>query len=116
MTLDRVFVDLTPDQIRTLLLALANRLDKGFTTADAEQFCSDLLASSADDDLLIEPIVEFQGVELPFAIDAFKSESALVQLVFLTPAVLADLVEAEVRASLGDVSIRRIPTPPGVAE
>jgi hypothetical protein len=114
MTLDRVFVHLAPDQIRALLVALANRFDDGFTTADAEQFFSRLAASSADDDLLIEPIVAFQGSRLPFAIDAFKGESALVELVFLTPPVLADLVETELRV-IGDVSMRRVSTEPGVA-
>jgi hypothetical protein len=115
MTLDRVFVHLQPEQIRTLLLAIAARLDGGFTPVDVEQFCSDLPTQSADDDLLIEPIVVYQGAQLPLVIDAFKHDSPSLELVFMTPAVLADLVEGEVRASFGDISLRRLPSRPGMA-
>jgi hypothetical protein len=116
VTLDRVFIDLAPEQIRTLLVAIAARLDDGFTAADAEQFCTNLVAAAVDDDLLIEPGVTFRGARLPFAIDAFKGESESVELVFFAPAVLADLVESEVRATLGDVGVRRVPTKHGLAE
>ena len=109
MTLDRIFVRLQPEQIRTLLLAIAGRLDDGFTRADAEQFCSDLATLSADDDLLIEPIVTYEGVQLPLVIEAFKDASPSLELVFMTPALLADVAEREVRSLFGDIGVRRTP-------
>jgi len=115
VTLDRVFVRLPPQQIRTLLLAIAARLDDGFTKANVEQFCSELVALSADDDLMIEPIVAYQGAQLPLVIDAFKDASPSLELVFMTPALLADLAESEVRALFGDISVRRIPGPTEIA-
>lgn len=109
MKLDRLFVDLAPEQVRMLLLAVANRLDSGFTATDVEQFCEDLARVEPDDDLLVEPTVRFQGDELPFVVDAFKNETDILEIAFIAPAVLVDLVQEEIRRSFGELKVRRIP-------
>jgi hypothetical protein len=108
MKLDRLFADLVPEQLRMLLLAVASRFDSGFTAIEVERFCLDLAEVEPDDDLLVEPIILFQGEELPFVVDAFKNETDTLEVAFIAPAALADVVEEEIRRSLGGIDVRRI--------
>jgi len=108
MRLDRVFVDLPHDKVRVLLLALAQRLDGGFTAADAEEFSTDQSVLASDDDLLIEPMVLFGGEQLPFVVDVLSHDADTTALVFIVPRVLATLVQEEIRASFGVTPMRVI--------
>jgi hypothetical protein len=108
MLLDRVFVQVTDDQLRLLLLTLAGHLEAGFTPAEVDAFCAGVVALEPDDDLLAEPTVSFQGEELPFAVDVFKDEHGDLEAVFLLAPVLTPLVEDEARSLAGATSVRSL--------
>ncbi len=109
MKLDRLFVDLPLDKVRVSLLALARRLDGGFTGAEAEQFCADLARLETEDDLLLERTVLVGGFEAPFVIDVLGHDKDAFSLAFIAPRMLAALVQEEIRAACGVTTIRVIP-------
>ena len=59
-----------------------------------------------DDDLLIEPMVSYQGRPLPLVLDVFFEEGSPPELAVLAPAPLLTLVVEQIRASLGARDVR----------
>ena len=108
MLLDRVFVNVTDDQLKSLLLQLASHLGHGLTADEIEDFCAGVVALEPDDDLLIEPAVSFGGEELPFVVDVFKDEHCALEAVFLVAPEITSLVEDEARSLVGGAAVRKI--------
>ncbi len=106
MKLDRVFADISLDDLPVLLFAVAKRFDRSLTAIDVDRFCADVKGLAADDDMLIEQKVVTDGQELPFAIDVFKDVSGELEAVFLAPTVLSAIVQEEARKLLGSDRLR----------
>jgi hypothetical protein len=111
MKLDRVFVNLKLEQLRVLLVGVARHLE-GFADADVEEICGKVANLESDDDVLVEPIVRFQGKSMPLVVNVFGSEAEINEVVFIVPASLADLVQAECRRLVDSGAIRRISAEP----
>ena len=107
MNLDRVFAQVTGDQLKAVLHALVPRLD-GFSVDDADRLCADVAALQADDDVLIEPTISFQGAALPFVVDVFKDADGALEAVFMLPPVLTALVQDAACAVVGAVAVPSI--------
>ena len=110
MKLDRIFFELPGDQVRRLLVGVARQLEEGFTVEESEQFCANLVTLGDGEDLLIEPIVLFQGHPSPFVVNAFKQGSENYELVFIVPEVLAELVTVVAGDACGQVPVRILPS------
>ena len=107
MNLDRVFAQVTGDQLNAVLLALVPRLE-GFSADEIGRLCADVAALEADDDVLIEPTISFQGAPLPFVIDVFKDAEGALEVVFMLPPVLTSLVQDTACAVVGAAAVRSI--------
>jgi hypothetical protein len=107
MNLDRVFAQVTGDQLKAVLLMLAPRLE-GFSVDEVDRLCADVAAIEADDDVLIEPTVSFQGAALPFVVDVFKDVDGVLEVVFMLPPVLTSLVQDAACAVVGAAAVRSI--------
>jgi hypothetical protein len=107
MRLDQVFVNVSIDQLRTLLLTFASRLS-GFTATDVEDFCASVNVLDPDDDAIFEPTVSFQGEHLPFVVDVFKDAQGALEAGFLLAPMLTPLVQNEARSLVGAEAVRSI--------
>jgi hypothetical protein len=111
MNLDRVFAQVTGDQLKAVLLTLAPRLE-GFSVDEIGRLCADVVALKADDDVLIEPTISFQGAALPFVVDVFKDVDGALEVVFMLPPVLTSLVQYAACAVVGAAAVRSIVAEP----
>jgi hypothetical protein len=107
MNLDRVFVQVAGDQLKAVLLALVPRLD-GLSVDDTDRHCADVAALEADDDVLIEATISFQGTALPFVVDVFKDADGALEAVFMLPPVLTSLVQDAACAVVGAAAVRSV--------
>jgi len=107
MNLDRVFVQVTGDQLEAVLLALAPKLE-GLSADEIGRLCADVAALEADDDVLFEPTISFRGADVPFVVDVFKDAEGALELVFMLPSVLTSLVQDAACAIVGAAAVRSI--------
>jgi hypothetical protein len=94
--LERLLMDAPLKVLEAVLAGVRAQLGEGLSEAEVADFVARVHRLKADDDLLIEPIVEFRGESVPFVVDAFATESESLEVVFIAPASLVDVVEAEV--------------------
>jgi len=106
--LERLAVRTSLEQVSALLLAVAERLDGGFSRDDVEEFCTGVSRLDVGDDLVAEPAVSFRRTMYAFVIDVSRREGAVFEIAFIAAGVLIDMVEREARESLEDVRIRRM--------
>ncbi len=102
--LERIFVNLSAGQLRSLLTAVAGHVGS-FGPGVVDCFCTTLAASDPAD-RIAEHIVTIDGEAMPFIMDAWESEGGITEFVFLVPRRLGDLIQAEC-ASLG-ADVRRM--------
>jgi hypothetical protein len=112
MTLDRVFVKLTREQITSLLTGLAVRLGGGLTQERARQFEAELQRLPAHDDRMLEVAVLVAGIEHRFVLDVFGGENEALDAAFLVPAIIARVVVEELQRLFDKVPIRHLAAMP----
>jgi hypothetical protein len=86
--LDRLFVALKPDEVRALLLRLADDLATDLTAARVEGFCAELLDDDSEDDPLLE---------------------AEAELMVLGPPPVVEQVQRQIESFCASASLRLIP-------
>lgn len=106
--LERLIVNLSREQVHLVLLAVAARLDSGFSRDDAEEFCAQLDELEPDDELVVEPAVSFRRATFPFGIEVAKTGADSFAVGVVGPAAAIDMVEAEIRGGLIGAGVRRM--------
>lgn len=105
MKLDRLFTSMTTPQLERLLLAVAARLNDGFTAADAGEAAAQCSSLADGESLLLEPIVQLKGVAVPFIVDVSR-EGPLLQLAFITAPPLTGLLEHEFAGATPTLAVK----------
>ncbi len=106
--LDRVIVSLSRADAGALLRYCAKSIDAGFTPEDAEQLADRIAQLADDDDVLIEPRVQFGGREQPFIANAFGEAGERCEVLFIAESELADVIEGHAM-QLPNAELRRLP-------
>ena len=105
--LDRLLAELTPEQVRSLLLRLADELETDLTAERVEQFHREMTELAVDDDALLEGAVEDEGQTVPLLLEFFKNAAADELLVVAPPGIVA-LVLREIESLVEEPRVRVI--------
>jgi hypothetical protein len=107
--LERVFVTLPVHHVRRLLHAIVRHLEAGLSRDEVEKFCALLEGEHEWNDLIIEPIVRFEGQELPFIVDVLDEESDMFEIVFTSPPAISQIVLREIQLECSEITPKVIP-------
>lgn len=107
--LDRLFVALKPDEVRALLLRLADDLATDLTAARVEGFCAELLEGDSEDDPLLETEVQYEDLTVPLVFEYIRDSEAGAELMVLGPPPVVQEVQRQITSLCGSASLRLIP-------
>jgi hypothetical protein len=107
--LDRLFVALKPDEVRALLLRLADDLATDLTAARVEGFCAELLDDDSEDDPLLETEVQYEDRTVPLVFEYIKDSEAEAELMVLGPPPVVEQVQRQIESFCASASLRLIP-------
>jgi hypothetical protein len=110
--LDRLFVGLEPDEVRSILVRLADDLDTDLTVARAEAFCAELLDEESEDDPLLEAEVQYEGRTVPLVFEYIRDSEVGAELMVLGPPPVVRQVQQQIASLGGSASLRLIPATP----
>jgi hypothetical protein len=104
--LHRIFVSLVPARLRLLLVALEARLDGTLARSEIEEFCARAEGLAPGSDILMEPVVSFQGLESPLVVVSFHRPGGTWEVVFMVLEPLVPVVQGEVERQFGPIPVR----------
>jgi len=107
--LDRLFVQLSTDQLRTVLPRLMATLGLELTPERAVEFHRGCTQLENDDDLLLELTATHHGQRLPLVLDFFRNENAPDELLVMGPAAIVGLARKELEVMVEPPMMRLIP-------
>lgn len=107
--LDRLLAELTPDQVRSLLLRLAGELETDLTAERVEAFYDEMTELSDDDDALLEGAVEDEGQTVPLLLEFFKNATTADELLVVAPPRIVAHVQREIESLVASPKVRVIP-------
>jgi hypothetical protein len=110
--LDRLFVDLQPDEVRATLVRLADEMETDLTAARVEAFCAELSDEGREDDPLLEAEVAYLDRSVPLVFEYVRDSEVGAELMVLGPPPVVQEVQRLVASLWRNATLRLIPATP----
>jgi len=107
--LDRLFAALGPDEVRSILVRLAEALDTDLTAPRVEAFHAELLDEESWDDPILDAEVQYEGQTVPLVFEYVRDSEAGAELMVLGPPPVVQQVQSEIASMFGSAGLRLIP-------
>lgn len=107
--IDRLFLSVKPDEVRSILVRLADDLDTDLTRKRIEAFCAELPDEGSEDDPLLEAEVIHEGRPVPLVFEYVRDSESGDELMILGPPPVVEQIQQRVSSLHGEGSLRLIP-------